>query len=158
MGLLYRFEAAVTNVVPIGLVSEGFRLDVYFEGPLAEGALEGAHVRGIDYVLLRADGVGVIDARQVITTGDGRAISAHARGYLLPPTDIQMPPPQALLDPDFRWPDAPLPTHGFMLYRTGAAGWEELNSTAAAFDGSVNVGAGVITVTARASLGSPLAV
>jgi hypothetical protein len=158
MELLYRFEAALTDIVPIGLVPEGVRLDAHFEGTVAEGALDGARMRGVDYLLLRADGVGVIDAYETITTGDGRAISVHARGYIVPPPGVEMPPPHVLLDPDFRWPDAPLPMHGFLLFRTGAAGWEELNSTAAAFEGSVNVGAGVLTVTAQASLSSPLAV
>jgi hypothetical protein len=155
--LLYRLEAALTEIVPIGLVPEGVRLDVHLEGAVAEGALEGARVTGIDYLLLRADGVGVIDAYEAFTAGDGRAISAHARGYIVPPPGVEMPPPDVLLDPDFRWPDAPLPMHGFILYRTGAAGWEELNSTAAPFEGSVNVGTGELIVIAHASLRSPLA-
>ena len=158
MALLYRIEGSLTDIVPIGLVPEGVRLDVHFEATVVEGALDGARVRGIDYLLLRADGVGVVDVYETITTGDGRTISAHVHGYIVPPAGVEMPPPHVLLDPDFRWPDAALPIHGFALYRTGAAGWEELNSTAAAFEGSVNPGVGALAVTAQASLTSPLAV
>jgi hypothetical protein len=158
MELLYRFEGPLTEIVPIGLVPEGVRLDVHFEGTVGEGPLDGARVRGVDYLLFRADGVGVIDVYETITTGDGRVVSARVRGYIVPPAGVEMPPPDVLLDPDFRWPDVELPMHGFALYRTGAAGWEELNSTAAAFEGSVNAGLGVLTVTAQASLRSPLAV
>ncbi len=158
MELLYHFDAALTEIVPIGLVPEGVRLDVHFEGAVTEGVLAGTHVRGVDYLLLRADGVGVIDAYEAITADDGRALSAHARGYIVPPPGVEMPPPEVLLDPDFRWPDAPLPMHGFVLYRTGAASWQELNSTAAAFEGSANVGAGALIVTAQAPLRSPVAI
>ena len=62
MEAVYRFEATLTESVPVGLVPEGVRLDVHFEGEVVEGALTGARVRGIDYLLLRADGVGVIVA------------------------------------------------------------------------------------------------
>src|SRR5687768_13256005 len=102
---LYRFDAGLTEIVPVGLVPEGVRLDVHFEGTVTEGSLGGTRVRGVDYLLLRADGVGVIDALETITADDGRAISAHARGYIVPPPGVQMPPPDVLLDPDFRWPD-----------------------------------------------------
>ena len=158
MELLYRWEAAITETIPIGLVPEGVRLDVHFAGTLVDGMLEGARLRGVDYALLRADGIGVIDAWEAITTGDGRAMSAHARGYIVPPSSVEVPPPPVLLDPGFRWPDVPFPIHGFVMYRTGAAGWEELNSTAAAFEGSLNLGTGAATVTTRAALRSPLAV
>ena len=157
MELLYRFEAAL-DMVPIGLVPEGLRFDAHFEGTVVEGLLEGARVQGVDYLLLRADGVGVLDVHRTITTGDGRVISTRVYGYALPPAGVEMPPPAVLLDPDFRWPDAEFPIQGFELYRTGAAGWEELNSTAAAIEGSANPGTGELRITAQASLRSPLAV
>src|SRR4051812_27975678 len=137
MELLYRLELPL-NIVPIGLVPEGVRLDVHFDGTVVEGPLEGARVQGVDYLLFRADGVGVLDVYETITTGAGRVISARVHGYVLPPAGVELPPPPVLLDPDFRWPDAEFPIHGFALYRTGAAGWEELNSTAAALEGWAN--------------------
>ncbi len=78
---LYRFEASLTETLPVGLVSEGIRLDVHFEGEVTAGMLVGARVRGIDYALLRGDGVGVINAYETIEAGDGRVVSVHAQGY-----------------------------------------------------------------------------
>jgi hypothetical protein len=115
-------------------------------------------VQGVDYLLFRADGVGVLDVYRTITAGDGRVISARVHGYVLPPAGVEMPPPPVLLAPDFRWPDAEFPIHGFALYRTGAADREELNSTVGTVEGSANSGTDVLSVTAQASLRSPLAV
>ena len=56
MKLAYRFEAMLTEVVPIGLVPEGIRLDAFFKGSITDGPLSGATLRGIDYLLLRAEG------------------------------------------------------------------------------------------------------
>src|SRR5205814_2380607 len=120
-------------IVPIGLVPEGVRLDVSFQGSIVEGPLAGATLRGIDYLLLRADGVGIIDAYEVASTAAGQHLSLHAQGYLTPPAGMQFPPPDVLLSPDFKWPDVPLPMHGFVLGRTGAPELAWLNRTALAF-------------------------
>jgi hypothetical protein len=146
---LYRFEASLTETVAVGLVPEGVRLDVHFDGQVKAGPFGGARVRGIDYVLLRADGVGVIDAYETLEGGDGRVVSAHAQGYIVPPEGVELPPPDVLLSPDFSWPDLPLPIHGFALYRTGASDLGHLNRTVASFQGYVNVGAGQLVVEAR---------
>lgn len=58
MEALYRFEASVTETVAVGLVPEGVRLDVHFAGQVTAGPFTGGRLRGIDYLLLRADGVG----------------------------------------------------------------------------------------------------
>ena len=155
MNLLYRFEGDLTETIPIGLVPEGVRLDVAFTAQLVDGPLAGAELRGIDYLLLRSDGVGVIDAYEVVTGKSGTHISAHAQGYIVPPEGMQLPPPNVLLSPDFRWPDIPLPLHGFVMYRTGDGALAWLNRTAAAFEGSVNVGTRRIEVTARSLVGTP---
>jgi hypothetical protein len=148
--LAYRFEATLTEVVPIGLVPEGIRLDAFFKGSITEGLLSGATLRGIDYLLLRADGVGVINVYEVISTSDGRHISVHAQGYSVPPAGMQLPAPEVLLSPGFQWPDVPVPLHGFALARTGAREFEWLNRTALAFEGSANVGTGQLLITAHA--------
>ena len=56
----YAYEATLTRVVPIGLVPEGVRLDAHYTGTITEGPLAGDAVEGVDYLLLRPDGVGVI--------------------------------------------------------------------------------------------------
>lgn len=150
MNLAYRFEADLAEVVPVGLVPEGIRLDVYFAGQVVEGPLSGASLRGLDYLLLRSDGVGVVDAYEVISTDSGQHVSAHAQGYVTPPPEMQLPPPEVILSPEFQWPDVPLPLHGFVLYRTGAEELAWMNRTALAFEGTVNVGTGKLIIEARA--------
>ena len=144
--LAYQFEADLTRTIAVGLVPEGVRLDVAFEGTVVKGRLEGSAVEGIDYLLLRSDGVGVIDAHEVVTLPSGLAVSLHARGYIVPP--MQLPPPEVILSPTFAWPDAELPLHGFSLARTGASEMAEMNRTAFAFEGTVNVGTKKLAVTA----------
>ncbi len=141
MELLYRFEASLTETVLVGHVPEGIRLDVHFEGQVTAGALVGARLRGIDYLLLRGDGVGVIDAYETIDAGDGRVVSARAQGYMVPPEGVELPPPEVLLSPDFTWPDdLPFSLRGFALYRTGAPDLAHLNRIVASFHGHLDVG------------------
>jgi hypothetical protein len=151
MDLVYRFEADFTEIVPVGLVPEGIRLDAHFSGRVVKGPLSRATVRGIDYLLLRSDGVGVLDAYAAISTEVAQHVSVHALGYITPPPEVQLPPPKVILSPEFRWPDVPLPLHGFALYRTGAEDLAWMNRTALAFEGTVNVGTGKLIIEARTS-------
>jgi hypothetical protein len=146
---LYRFEAAFTDLVPIGLVPEGLRLDAHFAGSVVDGDFAGAGVRGIDYLLFRSDGVGVLDVYEVLATERG-SVSVRAGGYLVPPPEFELPPTEVLLSPEFQWPDVSLPFHGFALFRTGAVGLEWLNRTVAAFEGEANPGLETLVVSARA--------
>lgn len=148
--LVYRFTADLTEVVPVGLVPEGIRLDAHFTGSIVEGLLHGAQVRGVDYLLLRSDGVGVINVYEVVTTTAGEHVSVHAQGYVVPPDGMSMPPPDVMLGPRFKWPDVPLPMHGFALCRTGAKRLSAFNRTALAFEGTANVGTRKLEVSARA--------
>jgi hypothetical protein len=149
MDLLYRLEAQLTETVPIGVVPEGVRLDLYFDGRLTHGQLAGARVRGIDYLLLRADGVGVIDVRAAFVA-DGGHVEVKAQGYLVAPDDVELPPPDAILAPGYIWPDVELPIREFAVLRTGAAEWQDLNTTIAAIEGTVNPGTGQLALEARA--------
>jgi len=63
----YSFQAQVTRIAPIGLVPGGLRSDVGFTGTLTDGPLVGSTIEGVDYLLIRHDGVAVIDARELIT-------------------------------------------------------------------------------------------
>jgi len=150
MDLAYRFEADLTEVVPVGLVPEGIRFDAYFSGQIVEGPLSGATLRGIDYFLLRSDGVGVVDAYELISTTADQHVSTHAQGYITPPPEVQLPPPEELLSPEFRWPDVPLPTHGFVLYRTGVEDLAWMNRIALAFEGTANMGTRKLVIEAWA--------
>ncbi len=150
MDLVYRFTAELTEIIPVGFVPEGIRLDAHFKGSVVEGLLIGAQLRGVDYLLLRSDGVGIINVYEVVTTTAGENVSVHAQGYIVPPEGMPVVPPEVILSPDFKWADLPLPMHGFALCRTGAKRLSALNRTALAFDGTVNVGTGKLEVNARA--------
>lgn len=91
----------------------------------------------------------MIDAYEVVSTDSGQHVSAHAQGYITPPPEVQLPPPEVILSPEFQWPDVPLPLHGFVLYRTGAEELAWMNSSALAFEGTVNVGTGKLIIEAR---------
>ncbi len=78
--LLATLSGTVTDVLPYGETPHGLRVDVSFEGLLA-GMINGA-MQGIDYSLVRGDGVVEIDVRASILTDDGAAISARIRGNM----------------------------------------------------------------------------
>jgi hypothetical protein len=149
MQVLYCFEAQFTEIVPVGVVPEGLRLDVHFEGRVTEGRLAGARVRGIDYLRFRPDGVGVLDVREVLRL-DGRHVDVQAQGYIPAVAGQEFPPFEVMLAPDFQWPDAASPLHGFAMVRTGVPEWQDLNSTLVAFEGSANPGTGQLRVEAWA--------
>jgi hypothetical protein len=149
MDLLYRLEAELTEVVPFDRVPEGVRLDVSFDGRATDGQLAGAQVGGIDYLLLRTDGVGVIDVRARVVAHEGHA-EVKADGYLVPPDGVELPPPEELLAPGFTWPDVELLVQEVAFLRTGVADWQDLNTTIAKIDGTVNPGTGQLVLEARA--------
>ena len=146
--LLYRFEARLDfNVV--GRVAEGLQMSNPFEGTATEGIFRGARVWGSDPFLLRADGIGVIDVPKTIS-GDGYHVLEHVRAYSFPPADLEMPPLEALLAPDFEWPDAPFPILGSSTFRTGAPALAWLNRVVARVDGFANLATGDLVIETRA--------
>lgn len=143
----YAFQAQLNRIAPIGLVPEGLRIDVGFGGAMTEGDLAGSSIEGVDYLLIRRDGVAVIDARELVVAGDGAAMSVHAEGYIVPP--FEMPPLEALLEPDFAWPDVDLPLHGSARLQSSAPGLAAVNHLVYGFNGSVNMATGSLIVRAR---------
>ena len=87
---IYQYELDITGVTDYGVTMEailsgqapvppqGARFDVAFEGR-ASGRLSG-HVKGVDYLRLRADGRMDLDIRATITTDDGCRIHLSAGG------------------------------------------------------------------------------
>jgi hypothetical protein len=61
---------------------QGTRFDVGFEGD-SKGRLTGK-MRGIEYLLMRADGRTDLDGRGTIETGDGLRIAVHIEGVATP--------------------------------------------------------------------------
>ncbi len=143
----FSYEGHFTSLTPIGLVPEGLRLDVAFEAKVTEGPATGGTVTGIDYVLLRPDGVGVLDVRSLVRTPSGTAISGHARGYLTAPAP--MPPLEALLAPDFEWPDVDFDVHGAITLQTMDPALVAVNHTMYGYTGTANVARNELKVRAR---------
>lgn len=148
--LVYAFEAQFTSVVPVGLTLRGVRLDLPYVGEVVEGPLTGATVGGTDYLLLRGDGVGVMDVRAFMTTQEGDTVAVMAEGYVFMPEGAELPPPDVFLSPDFVWPDMDLTLRGFALYETGSASLEWFNRAALIIGGRANMGTGTLYVTAHA--------
>ena len=91
---IYEYDLDVTGMTDFGVSMEailtgkakvppqGARVDVAFEGR-AQGRLAG-HVRGVDYLRLRADGRVDLDIRATIETDDGHRIALCADGVGVP--------------------------------------------------------------------------
>jgi hypothetical protein len=135
--LLYRFEGRLGDSVPIGLVSEGLRLDNPFEGRITDGVLAGGRAWGTDHVRLRPDGVWVLEAREVIEVPGGY-VHATARGYGLPPAGMPAPDLEAVLRPGFEPPEARFEIRVAGLCETGAPGLGHLNRVVTAVEGWFN--------------------
>ena len=150
----YAFTAQLTSLTPVGIAPAGLRMDVGFAGQVTDGPLAGAAVTGIDYLLIRADGVAVIDARELVVASDGGAtLALHAEGYIVPP--FPMPPLAELLRPGFAWPDVDLALHGSVRGETAAPDLESVNRTVFGFTGAVNLATGRLQVTARSLAPAP---
>lgn len=94
---IYEYDLDITEVTDYGVTLEnilsgkasvpmqGARIDVAFAGR-ATGRLAG-HLRGIDYLRIRADGRVDLDIYAVIETEDGHRIALAAGGVALPRPD-----------------------------------------------------------------------
>lgn len=141
----YAFRASVTGASPIGLTPSGVRLDAQFTGRITDGPLTGCTVEGIDYLLIRPDGVGVIDARQLVSDGNRVIAAVRAAGYVFAPSLV--PDLVVLADPAFQWPDEDLPLHGAHFWELAdAAGFSRAASTVYGFNGTLNVATGALEI------------
>jgi hypothetical protein len=96
--LLYEARFVRTGIADYGVSLEdlmtgravppaaGARIDVYFEGQLYGPKLKG-YLKGIDYLLVRADGRSDLNMHAAITTEDGARIAFWSDGIFVPPTD-----------------------------------------------------------------------
>ncbi len=146
--LLYRLEGRFDAITMVGPVADGIRMDSAFSGTLVEGALAGAAVTGIDYFRVRGDGIGVLDAREIVEH-DGATIAVTVVGYLQPPAGLPPLTAELLTDPTFAWPDADFTIEGFATFSTAAPALAHLNRTAAVHTGTVNLARGQLRVTAH---------
>ena len=93
--LIYEYTPQVTRIVEYGLSAEtvlmrtspppkeGARLDLYLEGPVIAGRLQGS-VTAIDYLNMRADGRAELHIHGHITLEDGNMVALEAGGVAIP--------------------------------------------------------------------------
>lgn len=99
------------------------------------------------YLLIRPDGIGVVDARGVFSDGDRVTAAVRTEGYIVPP--FPMPALPILADPTFQWPDVNLPLHGAQFWEISDKELSTAAATVYGFTGSVNVATGVLQLSAR---------
>ena len=143
----YTLEVTITDTTIYGLVPGGMRADPSWVGTVTEGLFAGGAVTGIDYILMRPDGVIVIDARMSIATPYGLPVAARIQGYWVP--TVEMPPLEAMLDPDFEFPDIDIPGHAVVWHETMLPQYAHLNHTLFAFSGTLNLARGELRWTVR---------
>lgn len=132
----------------IGLVPEGIRLDSYASGEFTEGPLAGAIGEWTDYLLIRHDGVRVIDVRGYAEDAEGRSVVWTMKGYFAepgpPPLEVRI---EAMQAPDFEFPDVEFMIHGAAWFQTMAPEFAQLNYTVYAFTGALNPFQGRMRIT-----------
>jgi hypothetical protein len=95
--LLYEATFQTTEVIDFGLdmqsvmsgqapmPPEGLRLDFHFSGEI-RGEKLGGKLQGVDYVLMRADGLVQLHVHAIVTTDDGERIAYAGEGLgIIPP-------------------------------------------------------------------------
>jgi hypothetical protein len=145
--LLYRFEAQLSPT-PIGLIPEGLLMANAFEGTVTEGLLRGGRVWGVDHLLIRSDGISVIDAPKTITLGDV-SLFEHVRGYCVPPADLQLPSLDRLVEPEFAWPDVPFRVVATSTFKVAHPQLAHLRAAIAVIEGRVSFATGRLQVETR---------
>lgn len=136
-GGVYTTEGSVVAYHVVGMVPGGLRLNSHFAGTITDGLFAGSTFEGIDYVLMRPDGVMVIDGRSIINIPDGPPIASSFKGYWVP--TIEMPPLEAFFDPEFEMPDIEIPGHAVVWHETMLPQYAHLNHTLFAFSGIINI-------------------
>lgn len=138
---LLAIEYQITRQQVVGLVPEGLRIDFHIAGEITDGLFAGATAEGIDYLLIRHDGVGILDVRVFGSMPDGTTLAWTIKGFVGDPAT--MPPLEAWFDPDFVL-DMDVPFHGAGWFQTMDPSHAFLNHTVLAIRGSVNLVTGTV--------------
>ena len=136
-------EAQIADQDMVGLVPGGWRGDGDARGAITDGMLPSASTIGIDYLVLRPDGVGIIDARWFVADADGLTAAITLKGFIGEPSE----PFGAMLDPAFEVPDVDIPLHGAAWLRTMAPQDAFVNHTVFGFTATINMDTGLLRLT-----------
>lgn len=142
----HRFEAEFV-VRPVTFTPDGLRFEAPFDGRVTRGAFVGHRVQGVDQLLLRPDGVVVLDLVKTIS-GVEQQVVEHVRGYAIPPADLDLSIDDAL-EPGFAWPDASFAIVGSAMFRASGELGEHINRSVAVVEGWCNFAAGSLAVETR---------
>ena len=126
--LLYEEKLKLLPTVEIGAVPEGEMVNFPFAGRVSGPKLSGK-LEGVDYVLIRPDGVGLLHVHGVITTDSGDRISIEVSAFA---TDSKK---KGLND-----------IKGVVTFRTSAKEYAWLNSTQGVEEGYADMKLGKIDV------------
>ena len=146
--LIYRFEGRLGELYPIGIFPEGIRFHNDFDARVVAGPFEGGRIFGLDQFLLRPDGIGVIDAPEVIEA-QGCRVAVRVRGYVVPPPGLPVPPLEVVAEPGFEFPDVPFRVTASATLQTAAPTFAHLNHTVAVIEGTVSFATGRLDVEAH---------
>lgn len=152
--LIYRFEARLGDLYPVGVYPDGLRFHNQFEGTITDGPFAGGRIFGLDEFTLRPDGVGVVDAPEIIETADAR-LRVRVRGYVVPPADMEFPGLEVVTSPDFQFPDVDFRFTGAAFIDAVDERYRRFNAVVGVLEGTVNMATGTIKVEARAADGRP---
>lgn len=76
-------EVKFKKPVVLGETPDGLRVNFYAEGGLVRGAISGRVLRNsADYMVIRRDGMGLIDIRATLETDDGARLLVHEVGLV----------------------------------------------------------------------------
>ena len=142
----FEVEAQLVGMDVIGLVPEGLRIDGHTRGVVTDGLFEGFTTTGVDYMVLRHDGVTIIDARWLVVGPDGVTVALVVKGFGGEPSPGLL---EAMLDPEFEFPDVDRPMHGAAWLQTMAPQYAFLNHSVFGFTGSVNMTEEALRMTFR---------
>ena len=78
---------AVLRPQVIGATPDGTRMNVEFEGNLDPGGRLAGHLKGVDYLTVRQDGVAHPHIHGVSTSPEGDVVAFHATGRGVPASD-----------------------------------------------------------------------
>jgi hypothetical protein len=71
---------AMLEVQEIGARPAGLRMNMHFEGDSDSGSRVRGHIKGVDYLTVRSDGVVQLDVHATLTSPDGDVVAIVARG------------------------------------------------------------------------------
>jgi hypothetical protein len=109
--LLYEEKLKLLPDVDIGFTPEGSAVNFPFAGDVSGPRIRGK-LDGVDYVLIRPDGVGLLHVHGVITTDSGDRISIEVSGFATSAEE-----------------EEPIVLKGVVTFRTSSKEFAWLNST-----------------------------